>query len=138
MFRKVLFLWSSMPSFSFIGYTLTELFRKPDNWRQIYKQTSSTFYTSNDVSRRKNVTTRLRNSNNCLIAFLKKYRSSHRKCKCSHRRCSVKKCVLKVSQTSQENTCAGDFFNKVAGFQPANFLKRDSNTSSFQWSLQNF
>ena len=24
-----------------------ELFRKPDNWRQIYKQTSSTFYTSN-------------------------------------------------------------------------------------------
>ena len=32
---------------SFIGYTLTELFRKPDNSRQIYKQTNSTFYTSN-------------------------------------------------------------------------------------------
>ena len=24
-----------------------ELFRIPDNWRQIYKQTSSNFYTSN-------------------------------------------------------------------------------------------
>ena len=40
--------------FSSRGYTLTELFRKPDNWRKIYKQTSSTFYTSNDVPRRKN------------------------------------------------------------------------------------
>ena len=38
-----------------------ELFRKHDNWRQIYKQTSSTFYTSSDVY----VITRLRNS--CLI-----------------------------------------------------------------------
>ena len=27
-----------------------ELFKKPGNWQQIYKQTSSTFYTSNDVS----------------------------------------------------------------------------------------
>ena len=42
-----------MPISSFIGYTLTELFRKPDNWQQIYKQTSSTFYTSNDVSKRR-------------------------------------------------------------------------------------
>ena len=50
VFRKVLFRWYSMPIFSFIGYTLTELFRKPDNWRQIYKQTSSTFNTSNDMS----------------------------------------------------------------------------------------
>ena len=40
-----------MPIFSVIGYTLTELFKKPDNWRQIYKQTSSTFYTSNEVSK---------------------------------------------------------------------------------------
>ena len=34
-----------MPIFSFTGYTLMELFRKPDNWWQIYKQTSSNFYT---------------------------------------------------------------------------------------------
>ena len=36
-----------MPIFSFIGYTITELFRRLDNWRQIYKQTGSTSYTSN-------------------------------------------------------------------------------------------
>ena len=39
--------------FSFIWYTLTELFRKPDNWRQIYKQKSSTYYTSNDCREEK-------------------------------------------------------------------------------------
>ena len=33
----------SMPIFSFIGYTLTDLFRKSGNWWQIYKQTSLTF-----------------------------------------------------------------------------------------------
>ena len=68
MFRKVLFMWSSMPIFSFIGYTLTELFRKPDNWGQIYKQPSSNYHTSNDVSRRKNywyLIARLQSS--CLI-----------------------------------------------------------------------
>ena len=94
MFRKVLFMWSSMPIFSFVGYTLTELFRKPDNWRQIYKQTSSTLYTSNNMSRWKKylyVIARLRNS--CLFTFLKKKekkgRSSHMRCRSSHRRCSV-------------------------------------------------
>ena len=34
----------------FLEYTLTELFRKPGNWRQICKQMISTFYTPNDVS----------------------------------------------------------------------------------------
>ena len=38
-----------MPIFSLIGCTLTELFSKPANWRQIYKQTSSTFHTSNEA-----------------------------------------------------------------------------------------
>ena len=72
VFWKVLFVLSSMPIFSLIGYTLTELFRKPENWRQIYKQMILTLYTSNDVSRRKNylyVIARLWNS--CLITFLK-------------------------------------------------------------------
>ena len=32
-----------MPIFSFIGYTLTELFGRPDNWRQIYKQKTLTY-----------------------------------------------------------------------------------------------
>ena len=39
-----------MSIFSFIEYTVMELFRKPGNWQQTCKQTSSTFYTSNDVS----------------------------------------------------------------------------------------
>ena len=34
--RKLLFLWSSMPIFSFMRYNLTELFKKPDNWLQIH------------------------------------------------------------------------------------------------------
>ena len=38
MFQKVLFIWSSMQIFSFIGYTLTELLRKPDNWWQIIEK----------------------------------------------------------------------------------------------------
>ena len=52
--KKVLFMWSRMLIFSFIGYTLMELFRKPDNWRQIYNEASSTFYVLNDMSGRKN------------------------------------------------------------------------------------
>ena len=52
----------------------------------------------------------MRNSNSCLITFLEKYRSSYRKCKSSHRWCSVKN----FSQTSQENTF----------FQEKSFKKR--------------
>ena len=56
--RKVLLMWSSMPIFSFIGYSLTELFRKSDNWRQIYKQTSLIFYTLKTICREeKNIST---------------------------------------------------------------------------------
>ena len=39
-----------MSIFSFIRHTLTELFEKTDNWRQIYKQTSLNFNPLNDVS----------------------------------------------------------------------------------------
>ena len=49
-----------------------------------------------------------------------------------------KKVLLKISRTSQENTCIVVFFNKVAGLQPASFLKGDSNANAFLWSLQNF
>ena len=38
-----------MPIFSLTGCTLAELFSKPANWRQIYKQRSSTFHTSNEA-----------------------------------------------------------------------------------------
>ena len=30
---------------------------------------------------------------------------------------------LKISQTSQETTCVGNFYNKFAGLQPASFFK---------------
>ena len=125
VFLKVLFMWSSMPVFGFIWYTLMELFRKPDNWQQIYKQTSSTLYTSNDVSRRKKhyVITWLQNS--CwIVLFLKKYRSSYR---------------IKISEAPQENNCVGVFFYEVAGLEPVSYFKKDSNTIAFLCeSLWNF
>ena len=49
--RNVTFMWWSMQIFRFTGCTLMESSRKPDNWRQIYNQTSLTFYTSNTVSK---------------------------------------------------------------------------------------
>ena len=35
--------------FSFTGHIMIELFRKTNNWPQIYKKRSSMFYTSNEV-----------------------------------------------------------------------------------------
>ena len=49
VFGKVFFMWQSMLIFSFRGYTLRKNFKKLGNWRQIYEQKSSTFYTSNNV-----------------------------------------------------------------------------------------
>ena len=49
-FREVLLMWSRMQISRFIGHTLSEVFGKTDNWRQIYKETSLAFYTSNNVS----------------------------------------------------------------------------------------
>ena len=42
----------------------------------------------------------------------------------SHRRYSVKKVFLKISQISQENTCAGLFLNKAAALQACNLIKK--------------
>ena len=80
---------------------------------------SSTFYASNDVSRRKKywyVIVRLRNS--CLITFYKKYRSSYRRCRSSHRSCSVKKGLLRnfANFTGKHN--------QVADLQSASFLQK--------------
>ena len=125
MFWEALLMWSSMPSFSFIGHTLTELFRKLDNWQQIYKSTA--FYIWKDLSRRKNnyyVIARLQNSCLIAIAVFKKYRSSQRRCRNIHQRYSVKKVFLKISQISQENTWIGVFFDKVEVLQSASFLRK--------------
>ena len=40
------------------------------------------------------------------------------------KRCSSKKVFLKICQNSQENTCVGIFFNKVAGLRSATLLKK--------------
>ena len=48
-------------------------------------------------------------------------------CECdrsSHRRCSIKKLFLKISQNSQENTCRSLFFNKVRGLSSENLFYR--------------
>ena len=118
---------------------MKKVFRKTDNWRQIYKQTSSIFYTSTDEPRRKNylyIITRLRNS--CLITFSKKCRSSHRRCKSSHRRCSIKNDVFKdfVNLTGK-HLCRSLFQIKLQALSLQVFLKIDTNTSAFLWSLWN-
>ena len=43
----------------------------------------------------------------------------------------MKKVFLKISQNSQENTCARVSFYIVAGLTPATLLKRDSGTGVF-------
>ena len=66
-----------MPVFRLIWYTLTELFRKPDHPWKIYKQTSSIFYLSNNVSKT------CWEEKGCKIAvqlLFQKYRSSHLRC----------------------------------------------------------
>ena len=45
-------------------------------------------------------------------------------------RCSVKKVFLKISQNSQENTCASLFLNKVAG-ATGNFIKKETLAQMF-------
>ena len=137
MFRKVLFMWWSMPILRFIGYTLTELFKKPDNWQQIYKQTSSTFYTSSNASRRKNLlVSHYRVAKKLFNNSFKKIQKQPPEVFC------IKKLFLKISQTSQESTLVGVcFLIKLQAFSQQVFLKKTqvlSYTSAFLWSLRNF
>ena len=92
-----------------LGYTLTELLKKPDNWRQIYKQTCSTFYTSNTCLKRvekKNLLGRHNKEiylrNGCLITF--------KKCRSSQHWFSIEKLLLKTQQYSQKSTSVGVFY----------------------------
>ena len=59
-----------MPILGFTGHILTELLGKTDNWRQIYKQTNSTSYLSNDVCLKNNVLRRNNISDNVDNVFL--------------------------------------------------------------------
>ena len=91
-----------------------ELFRKPRNWQQIYKQTSSIFYTSNHYVSLKFVEKKklLGHHNKEIslkIVFAKKlFNDFKNKCGSSHQSSSVKKLFIKILQYSQENTCVGD------------------------------
>ena len=90
-----------MPIFSFIKYTLTKLFIKPDNWQRIYKQTSSTFYTSNDVSLtgvEKNLLSFTPLRNKYLTTFFRKNRSSYQIS-------LIKKLFLKIIEYPHQHLC---------------------------------
>ena len=52
-----------MNIFNFLGHLLTELVRKTENWRQKNKQTSSSFYTSNNACLQNNMLKTLRRNN---------------------------------------------------------------------------
>ena len=76
------------------------------------------------------VITKLRNS--CLITFLKNIEAATRSAEAVTGGVFVKKDVLKnFANFKGKHLCLETFFNKVAGLQPVNFLKRDSNTSDF-------
>ena len=45
---------------------------------------------------------------------------------------------LKILEISQEKTNVRVFFSKVKGLQACVFIKRDSNTGVFLWTLRNF
>ena len=96
-FKLVLLMWWTMSIFSFIGHILTELFGKTDNWQKIYKQTSLTFYTSNNVPLKwvekkkllgcnskeiKNLLNFTTLQNGCLISFKKNVFMKLKKSKC--------------------------------------------------------
>ena len=46
-------------------------------------------------------------------------------------RCSAEKLFLEILQNSQEKTCTGFSFIKVAGLQPATLSKEDFGTGVF-------
>ena len=108
-----------MQIFSFLGYTLTELFNLTIDDKLINKQIRL-FYTSSDVSRRKNLVVR----HNRVAKYLKKIQKQSPEVFC-------KKGVLKnFANFTGKHPCWNIFYNQVAGLQPAGFLKKDSNASN--------
>ena len=65
------------------------------------------------------------NSNRCLITFLKKIQKQPPKLqKQSPKDFCLKNVFLKVSQTSQENTCVGDFFKQSCTPSVCNLFRK--------------
>ena len=117
-----------------------ELFWKSDNWRQILETNKFDFlYIKRCVEKKKLcVIARLQNSCLIAIAIFKNIEEATGGAEAVIRGILQKKALLKISRTSQENTCIVAFFNKVVGLQPVRFLKGDSNTSAFLRTLKNF
>ena len=56
-----------------------------------------------------------------------------------HRRCSIKKGVLKnLAKLTREHLCQSLFFNKVADLRTATLFKKSPDTAVFLWILRNF
>ena len=53
----------------------------------------------------------------------------------SHRKCSIKKAVLKVLNIHRKTPMLESLFNKVQGWRAATLLNGDSNTGIFLWIL---
>ena len=49
----------------------------------------------------------------------------------SHQRCSLKKAALKIFHYSQENSVLASLFNKAAGLQACNFIKKRLQACNF-------
>ena len=64
---------------------------------------------------------------------------SHGETEAVVKRCSAKKVLLKISQISQEITCARvSFFIKLQASGLHFYQKKESGTGLFLWILQNF
>ena len=86
------------------------IFKKPDNQQQIYKQTSSTLHTSNDMSRRKNVFMELKKK-----IFIKSLSQHFEKEIYQYVNISLQKTTSFLKRTPsgcflQEKTCVGASF----------------------------
>ena len=95
--RKVLFIWSNMPIFSFIGYAPWRSYLENLTIGNKFINRRVQLCIHCYVSRRKNyqyVITRLQNIS-LIVLKKKKYRRSHQRCRGSHQRCSARKGVLK-------------------------------------------
>ena len=125
-----------MPIFSFIRYTLTELFTNLTINNKLINKWVRLFTHQSMCQEEKIIST---SSQGCkIVLFLKKCISSHRRCRSSHQRHSIRKGVLKNFANFTGKYLHWSLFYEVASLQPASLLKRDSNTSAFGWSLRNF
>ena len=132
-------MWWSMPIFSFMWYTLTEVFWKTDNWWQIYEQRSSTFIYQTIWPKKKLLLPHNKVAKYLFNYFLKKIQNQPPEVERQSQKGFCKNCVLKnFANFTEKHLCCRVIFNKVASLQPAIFLKRDSYSSAFLRCFHNF